>query len=343
MNKIQIKVNHNTSDIILGESFHNLEKYIPNSSKTIFITDNNVFDIYHWYFKKKDVIIIGTGEKIKNLNTIQSIYDKLMEFGADRSSFIVGFGGGIVCDIAGFAASTYMRGIPFGFVATTLLAQVDASVGGKNGVNYHDYKNMIGTYNQPEFVICDQQVLHSLSNDELRCGFAEIVKHACISSIDMFELLENNTIEALSLNKDVIRYLVEESVKIKSNIVNQDEREKGERRRLNFGHTLGHAIEKEHGIKHGEAVSIGIVFATNLSFKKGNISIQDVDRIKALLINLGLPIEYKIDKAAVIGALFQDKKRESAVINFILLNAIGSAAVELISINELKQAIYDLC
>ena len=176
---------------MVGEKLENLTSHIP-VEKFVIITDENVGRIYRKKFPPCNVIEISTGEKIKNLDTLQYVYGKLLDFEADRSVFIVGVGGGIVCDIAGFAASTYLRGVRFGFVSTTLLAQVDAGVGGKNGVNFRGYKNMIGNFNQPEFVICDMNLLKTLPKREILCGFGEIAKHAFIGDVRMCEFLEQN-------------------------------------------------------------------------------------------------------------------------------------------------------
>ncbi len=190
----------------------------------------------------------------------------------DRTAFIVGIGGGIVCDITGFVASTYLRGVRFGFAATTLLAQVDASAGGKNGVNFSGYKNMVGMFNQPEFVICDPEVLQTLSERDRGCGLAEIVKHAAIADDGLFCYLEENVGEVLALSPPTVRRMVYDSVVIKSEIVNRDEKETGERRKLNFGHTFGHAVEKITGAPHGEAVSIGMMVAARLSARRGYLA-----------------------------------------------------------------------
>ena len=267
MKIIEINSQTGLSKIAVGESLVNIGKYV-NGTKTVIITDKNLNHFYNLQFPQWDTIVIGTGEKIKTLETVEYIYRNLVELEIDRSCFIVGVGGGIVCDITGFAASTYMRGLGFGFVSTSLLSQVDASVGGKNGVNFQGYKNMIGVFNQPEFVICDPVMLKTLPQEELLSGFAEIVKHAAIGNSDMFSFLENNFQKALDLDAQILGKLVYDSVKIKAAVVRRDEKEEGERRKLNFGHTLGHAIEKTIGIPHGEAVSIGIVFAADLSIKK---------------------------------------------------------------------------
>lgn len=335
MKTIEIKGSGNNSTILIGEKLQNLEKYIPAGSMTV-ITDTNFWDIYHDKIPDCNVIKIGTGEKEKTLDTVCRIYEKLVEAEADRSSFLVGIGGGIVCDITGFVASTYMRGLKFGFVSSTLLSQVDASVGGKNGVNFKGYKNMVGVFNQPEFVICDIDLLKTLPPRELSNGFAEIVKHAAIADINYFNFIEENYSTALDLDKSILERLVYDSVVIKASVVNRDEKEKGERRKLNFGHTLGHAIEKTAGAHHGEAVSAGMVAAAALSVKKGLLPAKDAERIKRLLDKLQLPISITVPREALLNAMKKDKKREGNNIHFILLNGLGNAIVEKLSIKELE-------
>ena len=327
------------SRILVGESIKNLSKYLP-SEKIIVITDTNVNRLYNKEFNQFQIIEIGTGEKIKTLQTVQFIYEKLMEYEADRTSFIVGIGGGIVCDITGFVASTYMRGIRFGFVATTLLAQVDASLGGKNGVNLNKFKNMIGVFNQPDFVLCDMNLLKTLPDREILCGMGEIVKHTLIAYSAMFNYLEENYQKAITLDNQVIEKLVYESVVIKSDVVNKDEKEKGLRRILNFGHTIGHAIEKcSTDITHGEAISIGMVMASAISVNKKLLKKDEYLKIIDLLKNLKLPVSTTIDKQKIIDAMKKDKKREGASINFILLDGIGKTLIESIKVNELEKII----
>jgi len=326
------------STLLIGERIQNLKKYIP-AGKVVVITDINVHRLYQKNFPSYNVITIGTGEKIKNLDTVQYIYDQLMGLEVERSSFILGIGGGIVCDITGFVASTYLRGVRFGFVSTTLLSQVDASVGGKNGVNFGGYKNIIGGFNQPELVICDLNLLGTLPGKEILCGLAEIVKHAVIGDADLFGYLEENYKNAFSLDPHVIEKLVYDSVKIKSTIVNKDEKEKGERRKLNFGHTIGHAIEKTIGIPHGEAISAGMVVATAIAVKRNLLSSEDATRIKQLLQNLGLPTEIPTDSQRLFDALKKDKKREGDDIHFVLPDGIGNAIVKQISIKEIENVL----
>ncbi|BBO87784.1 3-dehydroquinate synthase [Desulfosarcina ovata] len=323
-----------TSKILVGESIDNLKAYI-DAAHTVVITDSTVEGLYRGRLPDCPVITIGQGERIKTLETVTEIYRQLVALEADRSTFILGVGGGIVCDIAGFVASTYMRGTRFGFVSTTLLSQVDASVGGKNGVNFSGYKNMVGTFNQPEFVICDMALLKSLPPREVLCGFAEIIKHGAIASAPMVEFLEAHRDGALDLNSDIIAHLVYRSVEIKAGVVSRDEREHGERRKLNFGHTFGHALEKLTGIPHGEAVGIGMVLAAKLSVEKGFLPREDAARLEQLIDRFGLPVSPPVDLAAMLGAMKKDKKREGKRIHFVFLDAMGSARVEELGFDDL--------
>ncbi len=340
MKTLEIHGSTNSSTIRVGEKLQNLSNYIP-AENVVIITDVNVKRFYQNNFPPYPVITIQTGEKIKNLDTVRNIYGKLVEFGVDRSTVIIGIGGGIVCDITGFVASTFLRGVKFGFVSTTLLSQVDASVGGKNGVNFQGYKNMVGVFNQPEFVICDLNLLNTLPEKEVLCGLAEIVKHAAIGDADLFKYLEEHYQKALALDAVVIEKLVYDSVVIKSAIVNKDEKEKGERRKLNFGHTFGHAIEKTTGVRHGEAVSAGMVMASELSVKRGHLQLKDAERIKDLLGDLKLPTHLPADRKTVFDALQKDKKRQGDRIYFVLLEDIGKPFVDQISIKELEDILND--
>ncbi len=340
MKTLEIHGSTGDSTIRVGEKLQNLGKYIP-AENVVIITDVNVKRFYQNNFPPHPVITIQTGEKIKNLDTVRSIYGKLVELGVDRSTVIIGIGGGIVCDITGFVASTFLRGVKFGFVSSTLLSQVDASVGGKNGVNFKGYKNMVGVFSQPEFVICDLNLLSTLPEKEVLCGLAEIVKHAAIGDGDLFEYLEEHYQKALALDSAVIERLVYDSVVIKSAIVNRDEKEKGERRKLNFGHTFGHAIEKTTGVRHGEAVSAGMVMASELSVKKGHLQAKNAQRIKSLLGDLKLPTHLPADRKTVFDALQKDKKRKGDRIYFVFLEDIGKPFVDQISIKELEDIIND--
>lgn len=342
MEEIVLHTENKLSRILIGEKLENLVHYLPADKKIVILTDSNVIKLYRHKFPPYPVIEIGTGEGIKNLNTIDYIMGQLIRYEADRTSYLVGIGGGIVCDIAGFAASIYMRGIRFGFVSTTLLSQVDASVGGKNGVNYEGYKNMVGVFNQPEFVICDTSMLSTLPREEYLGGYAEIIKHGCIRSWELFEFLEKNSSLALNYDADTIEHCVAQSVRIKASVVENDEREKGERRVLNFGHTFAHAIEKITALPHGKAVSIGMNYASYISFQLGMISENDYLRIRELIKRYQLPTNFDFDPDTLVDAMRKDKKREGEDIHLVLLESIGKAVIKPVTYHQLKTFVHDL-
>lgn len=336
MQSFSIATATGSSTIYVGERLENLARYLPHD-RLVVITDDNVRGLYEPAFPSgAPVVSVGVGETAKALANVERIYDVLLACEADRTTFVVGIGGGVVCDIAGFAATTYMRGMRFGFVATSLLAQVDASVGGKNGVNFRGYKNLVGTFSQPEFVLCDPQVLRSLPRSEVLCGMAEVVKHALIRDVDLLDFLEKNSEVVLELQPAAVERIVSDSVAIKSAVVAADEKEGGLRRILNFGHTFGHALEALLRITHGEAVSIGMVLAAGLSVRRGLLEPADAERIRRLLERLGLPIECPVPPSELLEAVRRDKKRESESVHFVLLNRLGNAVIQPIPLQELE-------
>lgn len=343
MHTINLTASTGESSIYLGEKIDNIKKYLPLDKKIIVITDEHILQFYSDHLKDFQIIQIGLGEKNKTLQTLEFIYEEFIRLEVDRSSFILAVGGGIVCDIVGFAASSFMRGLAFGFVSTTLLSQVDASVGGKNGVNLKGYKNMIGVFAQPKFVICDISMLKTLDRKQFISGFAEIIKAAAIRDAELFQYMEDNYEKALALNEEVLEHMIYKSVFIKATVVQNDEKETGERRILNFGHTFAHSIEKNLGTLHGEAVSIGIVLASAASVKLGLLSKDVADRITQLLIKYELPIKLNLEKNKVFEAVLKDKKREGNILNLVLLNKMGNAIVQKVSIKEMEGIVDDLC
>ncbi|HUQ96847.1 MAG TPA: 3-dehydroquinate synthase family protein, partial [Chitinophagaceae bacterium] len=235
----------------------------------------------------------------------------------------------------GYVASVYLRGISFGFVPTTILAMVDAAIGGKNGVDVGLYKNMVGTINQPKFLLYDMGFLKSLPLKEWHNGFSEIIKHAAIKRADLFEQLATKSIEWYQQNEKDLQNLVRENVLLKAGVVQRDERESGERRLLNFGHTLAHALEKKYDLMHGEAVAIGMVFAAKLS--AALCGFEKADQLNKLIQQYGLPTEMSYDSEMVFDMLQKDKKKESTFIHFILLQELGKASIQKISLTDLKQ------
>ncbi len=340
MKELSVKGAQSSSKLLIGESLSNLPKYL-SASKLVVITDSKVRNLYKDNFPSAPVIEIGQGEKSKTLATVEKVVAELLELGVDRSWFIVAIGGGIVCDVAGFIASIYMRGLKFGFVSTTLLAQVDASVGGKNGVNSEGYKNMLGVFNQPEFVICDTSLLKTLDKQNILCGIAEIIKHALIADKEKFLILADNSEAVLALDEDLINDLVFRSVSIKAEVVNEDEREQGRRRVLNLGHTIGHAIEKIQGISHGMAVAAGLRYSVNLSVLKGMLSKTVAEQINDMLDKYGFE-QVSITKDELVSAVFKDKKRDGDSIYFIYLEDIGSPVIKKVKMDEFEEDINEL-
>ncbi len=336
METISLRGTIGKSIVLVGELFANLPMYIPESNVYI-ITDKNVLSCYGKSFPKFPTFAFEPGEGSKSMKTATDIFRWLLNEGADRDSFILGVGGGVVCDLAGFVASTYMRGVKFGFVATSLLAQVDASVGGKNGVNLDGFKNIVGVFNQPKFVICDINMLSTLPKDEYFGGFAEIVKHALISDSGKFKFIVDNIEGIKSFDPTVVEFLVNRSVHIKAEIVEADEYETDVRRKLNLGHTWGHAVEKITGLSHGQAISIGLSFTAKMSLQKGYITQVEYEQVTNLLVELGLPITTMVNPYVIFEAIAKDKKKTREYIYFVLMKGIGDVVVEKLTLNEIRK------
>ncbi len=325
----------------LGEKLANLGHYV-NKDRTILLVDENVDKHYADQLQGWKKLVVPDGEEHKNMEVMEQIIDGLIELEADRKTMLVGIGGGMLTDITGFAASIYMRGIPFGFVPTTLLAQVDASIGGKNGVSHGMHKNMLGTIRQPEFILFDYALPLTMPESEWCNGFAEIIKYACIYDASLFAYLEENKEKALAQDVSVLQYLVERSVDIKTKFVLEDEFESGVRRWLNFGHTLGHAVEKLENIAHGKAVAIGMVAAAKISEKIIKLPSEQTNRLIRLINDYHLPVTMTSDRNEVFNIFRLDKKRERDSIHFVLLTEIGKATTQPIPLDELKQILQEL-
>ena len=279
--------------------------------------------------KAKDLTIVTVpdGEEYKNLNTVVDILDELFENKLDRKSLLIAFGGGVIGDMTGFTASLYQRGISFIQIPTTLLSQVDASVGGKTGVNNRFGKNLIGAFYQPKAVYIDIDFLDTLPKREFSAGMAELIKMSVMFDSKFFNFLEKDSLSS----KDSLEKAIARSVELKAWVVNQDEKEAGIRAVLNYGHTFAHVIENETNYKrflHGEAVSIGMVMANLLSLELGLIEKDEIERIKELLVTHNLPIDYKIEDISLFyDKFFLDKKSSNNKIKFILPKGIGNFEV----------------
>jgi 3-dehydroquinate synthase len=336
LKKVTITSDGHRSEIIVGGKWTDTSGYTP-AEGTVIITDDNINRLYGEKFARFPVLTITPGEKSKSLSTINDLAGRLLGAGAGRGSFILGIGGGVVCDIAGFLASVYMRGIKFGFVSASLLSQVDASVGGKNGVNLGTVKNIIGTFNQPEFVICDPSMLLTLPDEEYLSGLAELIKMGAILSNSLLTRIEQNKERILRRDNSLMEELIFESVSLKASIVSQDEKESGPRMILNFGHTFGHIIEAVTGQKHGLAVASGMEIAAAISVQEGLLPEAECMRLVSLLKEFGLLKDHNIS-SEICGKLFTgDKKRNGEDISFVLLEAAGKAVIRKIPVKKLVQ------
>ena len=333
MEKIIINTPGSRSEIMVGENWESVSELLPESGVVI-ITDDNVSRLYGDRFPKVPLFTISPGEGSKKLEVIEHLAEKLLETGIDRTGFILAIGGGVVSDLAGFLSSIYMRGIRCGYVSTSLLSQVDASTGGKNGVNLGGAKNILGNIRQPEFVICDPAMLLTLPDQEYLSGLAELIKTAVIGDKELFDLIDRNYVEILGRNCDLLAVLVAKSVSFKASVVSEDEKETGLRRILNFGHTYGHAVEMHKSVKHGFAVASGMELATDFSFEKGLIRTCEKERITNLLNKFGLLEKHNIPDDQIDQLILHDKKKTGTDVHFVFTEGIGKAIVKKVSVGE---------
>ncbi|MFZ2784043.1 MAG: 3-dehydroquinate synthase [Sediminibacterium sp.] len=313
--------------------FSHLEKLV-SKEKAVIITDEHLFDAHKRKLRGWNTIVLKPGEQFKVQQTVDVVVDQLIALGADRQSVLVGFGGGVITDITGYVAGIYMRGIEFGFVPTSILAMVDAAIGGKNGIDVGVYKNMAGLIRQPSFLLYDYTLLKTLPLNEWQNGFAEIIKHAAIKDAVMFKELESNSLAKYRKDKILLAKLVQRNALIKIKVVVNDEFEKGERKLLNFGHTLGHAIENMYELSHGQAISIGMTYAALMS--KELKFFTGADQLIALLNKYGLPTVVEFDAKKAFKVLLKDKKKENVSINYILLQKIGKGVIQPLLLVQLQ-------
>jgi 3-dehydroquinate synthase len=325
-------------DYFINEPFHIITT-IAKDKQIIYLIDACVFEKHASLFKASPYILIPSGEASKCWATIDFIIHQLLELNANRQTLLVGVGGGVVSDITGFVAAIYMRGIEFGFVPTTLLSMVDAAIGGKNGINFGEQKNLIGTFNLPSFILMDYTFLNSLPIDEFKNGFGEIIKYACLSDVRFFDMLFMHTIEDYQKDIHKIDALIQHCVSTKNKMVMADFKESHVRKLLNFGHTIGHAIEKAHTIPHGQAVGLGILYACKLSETLRKFDPANTIKIKNLLQQYQLPTHITFSNDLIDSIVKHDKKSTDKGIDFILLDSIGKPHIQNISIDQLKELI----
>jgi 3-dehydroquinate synthase len=315
-----------------------LAEYLPEGAGRIFVATNQ--EVWRHHGNQVDtgvgsapyeVLYFPAGEEHKRLATIEAMAEQMVRAGADRSSVVIAFGGGVVGDMAGFLAAVFMRGVPVIQIPTTLVAQVDAAVGGKTGVNLTAGKNLIGAFHQPLAVIIDPELLDTLPAREYRAGLFEVVKHGVIASAPLFRTMKSSPKAILAQVPDAVEYIVSESVRIKSEVVSADERESGLRRILNFGHTFGHALEAETGytrLLHGEAVAFGMVAAAELARRSQMLSDAEADDIIATTSTYGpIPPLNALKAEAIAARLRADKKTVKGKVHFVLPDRIGHVVV----------------
>ena len=314
--------------------FSHIEKIVPKENAVI-ITDEHVFDKHKIKFKGWNTIVLKPGEEYKVQQTVDVVIDELLSLGADRKTTLIGVGGGVVTDITGYVAGIYMRGIKFGFVPTSLLAMVDASIGGKNGIDVGVYKNMVGLIRQPKFLLFDVSFLKTLPKNEWQNGFAEIIKHACIKDAAMFKMLQQHSLGSFQKDAKLLSGLITKNVLIKTKVVVKDEFEEGERKLLNYGHTLGHAIENMYELSHGQAISIGMTYAAVISQPLKGFS--QADEVVNLLSKYGLPTFAEFNTKKAFKVLLMDKKKDNVSINYILLKKIGTGVIQPLLFVQLQE------
>jgi 3-dehydroquinate synthase len=341
MQRLKVDLAERSYDILIGRDL--LGELGPRcrklglGSRCAIITDSNVEPHYGKETQRlleasgfaTTLITIPSGEKSKSLKCVGECYDAMAKHRLERKSFVVALGGGVVGDLAGFVAASYLRGIPFVQVPTTLLAQVDSSVGGKTGINLKAGKNLVGAFYQPKLVLCDLATLDTLPERELRAGMSEVIKYGVIYDALFFRRLEQQIEAALNRDPATLAKIIARCCAIKADVVSQDETESGLRAILNFGHTIGHALEAISGYGkylHGEAISVGQVLAARLSRRILGLPGSDVERIRALLERTGLPVEAKLSgaqKQKLLAAMKLDKKVSQGEIKFVLARQIG--------------------
>lgn len=342
------------SDLLVSPAFATLQR----GASAVIVTNGTVAPLYadllqgnlRTSFSDVRLVQLPDGEQFKNWETLNLIFDALLASECDRKTVLFALGGGVVGDMTGFAAACYMRGVPFVQVPTTLLAQVDSSVGGKTGINHPLGKNMVGAFYQPLMVVCDTNTLNTLPDRELRAGLAEVIKYGPIADLQFLSWIEENLDKLLARDANALTHAIKRSCEIKARVVGQDERESGLRAILNFGHTFGHAIENGLGYGewlHGEAVGCGMVMAAELSCRLGHIDHAMVERLRALIERAGLPVRGPVLDAAdnagkYLDLMRVDKKSEAGVIRFVVIGNDGSATMQAAP-DVLVREVIDAC
>jgi len=343
MEKINIDLPQNGYDVHVGKNILGQLLEIINSSNLnknlFFVIDDNVYELHNEiidsiissYQGKVNTLIIKSSEKLKSFETLQNIYSALLEKNYTRDTLLVAIGGGIVGDICGFAAATFSRGIEYIQVPTTLLSAVDSSVGGKTGINFGNTKNIIGTFNQPNFVLIDINFLETLNKEEMLSGIGEVIKYAYLTNQSFYDYVKENINSIFAKDQKVLLEIIKESVRFKGDVVISDEKESGNRKMLNLGHTFAHAFEVESNfnLKHGKAVIVGIASALFLSFKLGIITKSKMEELLELIYLFKYEINISnLNFENLISIMKRDKKNKDGKINFVLIQDVGNILLD---------------
>ncbi|MBS1644801.1 MAG: 3-dehydroquinate synthase [Bacteroidetes bacterium] len=307
--------------------------------RSIVLMDEHVFQHFPTKWSGYRILLVPPGEQNKTFCTLELLSEQLLALGANRQSLLVAVGGGVVTDLVGYLAASFMRGVACAFVPTTVLAQVDAALGGKNGINVGLHKNMLGTIRQPEFIAINREYLATLPDLEWANGFAEIIKYGWIDDVAILEILESSNLPYFQKNLSEFSLLSARCTSIKNRIVAADEFENGERKKLNFGHTVGHALETLYRLPHGHAVSLGMRAALRLSEIHEGLDPSADRRLAIMLQQYQLPTSLELDELQVLDLLMHDKKRNGTNIDFILLERAGKAVIRQLSREEIRMGL----
>jgi 3-dehydroquinate synthase len=332
MHKKRIAFPSQSVDFYFNGRVQELKKML-DVRRCVVITDEHVFEAHAKKLKDFACIVLHAGEAYKVQQTVDAVIDELIDMGADRQTVLIGIGGGVVTDITGYIASIYQRGIAFALVPTTILAMVDAAIGGKNGIDVGIYKNQVGCIKQPEFILYDFSFLSTLPEAEWISGFAEIIKHAAIADAAMFAWLEEKSLSYFQRHRKPLAELIERNALLKASIVRKDEREQGVRKWLNFGHTLGHALENVYELSHGQAISIGMTYAAHIAAK--HTKFKSTTTLIALLSQYHLPTYAHFDVDKAVSVMLKDKKKTGDMMQLVLLTRIGKATIHAVPVTEL--------
>ncbi|MBN2407816.1 MAG: 3-dehydroquinate synthase [Elusimicrobia bacterium] len=358
---IKVDVQEKPYTVNVGERLSGLGvrmREFTGKTDAVVITNSNLAKLYGKDLKaslagegfEPKMLEIEDGEEYKTLETACGLYEKMCKLKTERFTPVVGFGGGVIGDLAGFVASTYLRGLPFVNVPTSLIAQVDSAIGGKTGVNLESAKNLVGTFHQPVYVHSDVELLRTLDSREFKSGMGEVIKHAVIKGEGYFKFLEDSMEQIFKLDTDTLELMISESVRIKGEVVEKDEKEAGLRRVLNLGHTIGHGVEAASGygrMKHGECVSIGMAGALGIAVKAGKAQKSLAERVERLLVRAGLPVRIPsgVSRDKILKSIYLDKKVRNKKLEFVLPLKLGEVvagvAVEEDAVSGIIDGLYE--